>query len=377
MPLIVPCYLLLLSIIALVKVAPWINLKLAPFNARFVKRPEDAFIVTCIFAQGIAVPLLFAASFLYTAHYGFSPVLCLGYNVIRIGPYFMNFAYCYTLCHKEGHTKKGFYKEPYNSWVPLRNVFNWWISLFFGVMPAAFAFGHSLNHHKYNNGMGDVATNADKPRDSFANFIAYLPRWTFYSLNISSIAQFLREENYTVALKMLGGCVYWWSWFAFWYNRDACFALGYVLYPVSENLMLLAAINWSWHGFMDPDDPENEYVGSITIFGGQFNVMNEDYHVVHHQYPGAHWTEHPQKLTKHWDEYVKHRATCFEGTHAFEVFALMVSRDYNELASKFVDLRGERKGSLLSHEGKVELIKARVRACSWGPRIKEEGKKVN
>jgi hypothetical protein len=28
------------------------------------------------------------------------------------------------------------------------------------------------------------------------------------------------------------------------------------------------------------------YVLSITILGGPFNVLHEDYHVVHHQYPG-------------------------------------------------------------------------------------------
>jgi hypothetical protein len=30
----------------------------------------------------------------------------------------------------------------------------------------------------------------------------------------------------------------------------------------------------------DLDDPSNEYVMSLTIFGGPFNVLNEDYHVV-------------------------------------------------------------------------------------------------
>ena len=35
------------------------------------------------------------------------------YNVLRIGPYFMNFAYVYTLCHKEGHSQLGLFKKEY------------------------------------------------------------------------------------------------------------------------------------------------------------------------------------------------------------------------------------------------------------------------
>ncbi len=55
------------------------------------------------------------------------------------------------MCHKEGHSKIGIFKNK-----RLNNVFNWWIGLFYGVMPSSFANGHSINHHKYNNGPNDV-----------------------------------------------------------------------------------------------------------------------------------------------------------------------------------------------------------------------------
>ena len=41
----------------------------------------------------------------------------------------------------------------------------------------AVAWGHTINHHRYNNGPCDVVTTADKPRDSWVNFVAFLPRW--------------------------------------------------------------------------------------------------------------------------------------------------------------------------------------------------------
>jgi hypothetical protein len=365
-----------LSGVLMSSIVPWFNRVTHNFNSRFVKHPADSFIINCILCEGVFIPVAFSLCFWRTSSSGFSPLLCFAYHVIRIGPYFMQFAYYYTLCHKEGHTHTGFFVSPYNdSWLA-RNVFNWWISLFFGVMPAAFAFGHSLNHHKYNNGPLDVVSTGDKPRDSWINFIAYVPRWALYSLNISSIYQFLVEKNFTVARRMLVGCLYWWSFFALVTVFHPTFAVGYVLYPFFENVVLLACVNWSWHAFNDPEstgkEHSNDFAESVTIFDGPMNVLNEDFHVVHHQYPGCHWTEHPTKLRKHWPEYVKHGATCFRATHAFEIFVLVVSRDYGTLARKFIDLKGEKDEKPSSHDAVVDLLKARLRVCSWGAR-KQKG----
>ena len=81
---------------------------------------------------------------------------------------------------------------------------------------------------------------------------------------------------------MLLGNVYYLSFLAIGFKTHPLFALGYILYPFFENIILLAAINWSWHAFIDPEDPENEYAYSITLKHGTFNVLEEDWHVVHH-----------------------------------------------------------------------------------------------
>merc|ERR1719421_702544 len=136
--------------------------------------------VNSAIAYGIFVPLMFAMAWWHHSIYGFSVAAFLVYHVIRIGPYFMNFAYVYTLCHKEGHSRRGLWKGNYNNLV-LRNFFNWWIGLFYGVLPSSFAYGHSINHHRYNNGPNDIITTSDKPRDNYLCFIAYLPRWLLYA----------------------------------------------------------------------------------------------------------------------------------------------------------------------------------------------------
>jgi hypothetical protein len=196
---------------------------------------------TFLFAVGL--PLLFAAcayDSLVHRDGGISLPICFIYHVLRIGPFFMNFAYVYTLCHKEGHASvanTGLFAKPFDKKGPFRFVYNWWIGLFYGVMPASFAVGHSVNHHKYNNAEQDVVTTSDKPRDNVINFVAYLPRWTLYSLNISTIWQFISEGKRTTAWNCLVGSAY----YSFWISAclrifGARFTIGFVLYPFFENV---------------------------------------------------------------------------------------------------------------------------------------------
>lgn len=352
---------------------PWLRNATQQFHATFVKRKQDAYMMNCVIGYGFFVPLMFSGcAYLAYENGGMTPLwMAFVYHLIRIGPYFMNFAYVYTLCHKEGHSYAGLYSKGYNDFMLLRNVFNWWIGMFYGVLPATFAYGHSINHHRYNNGPLDVITTSDKPRDNFFNWVAYLPRYFLYAVNISTIYQFASEGNWKIVVRVVAGSI----WFFAWIAVCACaisvpFACIYVAFPFCEAGLLLAAVNWSWHAFLDPADPENEYVQSITILDGPINVLNEDAHVVHHQYPGAHWTDHPQHQSKQWPKYIEFEASTFRHTHAFEIFGMVVARDYDALARKFVDLQGDSGTARpLTHDERVSLIQHRLRGCWWGPRV--------
>lgn len=61
----------------------------------------------------------------------------------------------------------------------------------------------------------------------------------------------------------------------------------------------------------DPKDINNPYVDSVTIVDGMDNIFNEDYHVVHHTKPRAHWTEYKAHYEATVDEYRKYNATIF------------------------------------------------------------------
>lgn len=352
------------------KFIPWLEESTHKFNSQFVKRPQDAYMMNCIYAYGGLLPLMFFGCAWYVSNHGMNLWLAFGYHLLRIGPYFMNFAYVYTLCHKEGHSFAGLFSKEYNESTILRNVFNWWIGMFYGVLPATFSYGHSINHHRYNNGPLDVISTSDKPRDNFANWVAYLPRYFLYAINISTSAQFAREKNWKVVYNVVLGSLWFLAWVLICASViSPAFAIIFVVFPFCEAMMLLAAVNWSWHAFLDPNDPENEYVQSITIVDGCINVLNEDSHVVHHQFPGAHWTDHPSHVDKLWDMYIEQRASVFRRTHAFEIFGMSVARDYEALAKKFVDLRGEKEGRPMTHSERVDLMKRRLRGCWWGPRV--------
>ena len=193
------------------RVAPYFNAITQPINEKFVKKAEDAYMMNSIVAYGVGVPLMFAACAYnevqrMQAGLGLSFSVWWLYHLIRIGPYFMNFAYVYTLCHKEGHARTGLFSKPYNNNSMLRSVFNWWIGLFYGVMPGTFKYGHSVNHHRYNNGYKDVHTTSDKPRDSFVNWIAYIPRWMLFATNVSTLYEFALDGEWELFKKVNHCC---------------------------------------------------------------------------------------------------------------------------------------------------------------------------
>ena len=379
------------------KLVPWFERVTKPFNSKLVKHADDAFLVNFGAYMAIGMPLLlttFGRWHLEAQSSLAMYLLAYCYHVIRIGPFFMNFAYVYSVCHKEGHAaaaRNGLFRPPFDKTGPFRYIFNWWIGLYFGVLPSTFAIGHSINHHRYNNGPSDIISTADKPRDEWRWLVAYIPRFMLYACNVSTTFQFLKEGKPKTAAQTVAGTLYYLV-FAGLVARTygAWFSLAYIIYPFLEQAVMLSGINWVWHAFLDPDDVENEYVASITILGGTINVLNEDSHVVHHQYPGVHWSAHPRLMTKHLGQYDQSVGSVFYGTHTFEMLALILMADYDKLADRFVGHMPENaeaelfgcgthdKDSVarptcpISHDAAKELIKARLRVCWWGPRAKGE-----
>ena len=135
-----------------------------------------------------------------------------------------------------------------------------------------------------------------------------------------------------------------------------CFAT--IIYAFIEGNILLAVINFTWHAFIDPEDPSNDYVNSTTVIEGLNFTLGEEYHVVHHQYAGVHWTRHEELYLKHAEGYKQCIPTSLYKQNAFEIFGAMVSKNYLQLAKWWYP--EHRQG--LTDAALAEVIKRRLQA---------------
>ena len=171
--------------------------------------------------------------------------------------------------------------------------------------------------------------------------------------------------------RMLLLTVYYWSFFGLiTYIGGIKFSLIYLIYPITEGIIFLSSVNWSWHLFLDPINTDNEYVYSVTFFDEPSNVLNENYHVVHHQYPGFHWTQYPKLFKKHENEYYKYNASVFNNIHAIQLAFLAVTQQYTKIAKAydskyFIDKK-------LSLKETAELMKIRVRTTFFNYKQKQK-----
>jgi len=297
-------------------------------------------------------PILFGTSFYIQTYCPLSLSLKISfmllYHVLLIGPRFRNFTLCNVMLHKNSHTINGIFKYNY-----MNLFFEWIIGNFYGICPGHYSVCHVKDHHKYNG--EDVLSVTQFDRTSFKDFFIYLSNYGFSWSGISHIINFYNKKKYIFAIRTaLGSSVYFGCFFIL-YNVNPFFALTHYILIFVFNVFFLSAVNWTWHGFCDKDQIDNEYINSTTFINGTDNVFNEDYHVAHHLQHTMHWI----KLKTHYEEnievYKKNQATIFTDIQQIELFFYMILKKYDLMANKFVDLSGK-----LTHAEKINLLKKRM-----------------
>ena len=290
-------------------------------------------------------------------------ILALVYDVIRIGPMYANFAYVYAMCHKEAHCMGNTYSFKKHFY-----VFNYWIGCFHGVLPGTFTLSHINNHHKYNNDQMDLISTGGYRRDSFHSFMRYMFIWFHYASNISTFYSFYWEskdetnkQRYKAAknLKILFvETVYYILFVLFWiYLFGFPYAFVTIIYPFFEGNILLAEVNYTWHMFIDRDLKNGEYIESTTILNGQQFIFNEEYHVVHHQYPGLHWPLYPKMYEKHKENY----DIVFQNENIFVLGFTGIFRDYDGLVKLVKNPKFNEKGENIT----AQILKYRMQTTIW------------
>eukprot|EP00730_Choanoeca_flexa_P007079 TRINITY_DN12276_c0_g2_i2.p1 TRINITY_DN12276_c0_g2~~TRINITY_DN12276_c0_g2_i2.p1 ORF type:complete len:484 (+),score=102.14 TRINITY_DN12276_c0_g2_i2:130-1452(+) len=302
--------------------------------------------------------MVWAPALLYIAYqrhmtYGFEPVFFLLYHVCRIGPRFRLFAHAHVLVHKEGHDHKGLHKGPFRA---INYINQWWIGMFYGQTPMSYETGHNKIHHRYDNGLDDMHTNLDLDRSKTISLLIYFPRFWLYWSGISNTIFFLSRGMWSLGFRSGLGCLVHHAVMIAACQHNFTFGMAYVVYPYFEATLFLCLISYLWHAWMDPKDPSNAYVNSVTILDGHDNIWNEDYHVVHHV-SKCHWTEYPAHYERNIPNYIKAKATIFRDCEEGLLLGWLLTKDWDKLAEHFVDLEDK-----MSHEEKKALLLERLKA---------------
>jgi len=218
--------------------------------------------------------------------------------------------------------------------------------------------GHNKLHHATpTNGPHDYLCTRAYRRDSVKSAIDYLGKFSLGWNGISIVEHCFRHGLNKLAWKQINGILYYLAIIGVFACVHWKFTLVYLIFPNIEACNYLAGINFVWHAFAEPKEPDNEYIESCTILNGWYPVYNMDYHLVHHENPCMQYTDIPSAFERDIDQYKSNRATIVERTHEFELLFWIILQRYDLIADHWVDLQGD-----MSREELITMIKRRLAA---------------
>ncbi len=235
------------------------------------------------------------------------------------------------------------------------------LSPFFGETPDTYFCHHLGMHHPENNLKDDLSSTMRFQRDSLPDFLRYFGR--FFFLGMIELPIYLwKKGRKRLALRALGGELIAYAAYGalLWLNWRAALVVFVIPFLMVRFLMMCG--NWGQHAFIDAARPENPYVNSITCINTRYNrrCFNDGYHIGHHVKASRHWTEMPGDFERNIARYHAEGAVVFEGIDFFQVWALLMTRNYRALAKHYVSLDGSPKD-----EAKIiEHLKTRTRAIA-------------
>lgn len=256
------------------------------------------------------------------------------------------------MLHNTSHRK--LYKQEYD---PLNKIIPWLLGPFYGETPETYFGHHIMMHHAENNLIDDLSCTMNYRRDSFIDFLKYF--FLFFFFGMSDLSYYFKRKNRIKFIRkiLLGEigfivlCIVLWQ-----FNWQATLTVFILPFIIARFGMM--AGNWAQHAFIDAADPANNYKNSITCINCGYNrtCFNDGYHIGHHLRPNMHWTDMPGEVQQNIEKYKKGGAIIFQGVDFFVIWFLLVTGNFNFLASKYVDIRGE----FNSREEVVAFLKMRV-----------------
>ncbi|MDQ6608581.1 MAG: fatty acid desaturase [Bacteroidota bacterium] len=300
------------------------------FVLRYINDKRDLpFIYLSIKISFTVIPVALLLFFIPGIHWLFYVAYLTGY-VFFLGPYIL-------MLHNTCHRK--LFKKRYSF---LAKYIHWFLGIFFGQTPETYFHHHIAMHHTENNLEEDLSSTMKYQRDSIRSFLNYL--FHFYFFGVIHLSFYFSKKNRDkFAYKVLAGETFYTLLIVLLcvYNLKATLAV-FILPLVFTRFSMMAG-NWAQHAFIDAEQPGNIYTNSITCINTVYNkkCFNDGYHIGHHLRSSLHWTEMPVNFLDNIEKYKANKAIVFTGLDYFQIWFLLMTKNYNYLSKKFILLSGQ------------------------------------
>jgi fatty acid desaturase len=226
---------------------------------------------------------------------------------------------------------------------PLEGILHLFLGPLFGCTPGTFYAHHVAMHHAEENMADDGSSTLAYERDNFLHWLHYAVKFQVFGFP-GVIRYFLRTgKRRPLRALVLGESLHWLVAIAlFWFAPLP--ATLFVIAPVFVVRFMLMAGNFAQHAFVDPNHPSDAHKNAYNLLDSRLNARayNDGFHVVHHRFPGMHWSEMPAWHAAHLAEEQARGTMHFSGIADFiEMWALLMTRNYAKIASRYVRAPGD------------------------------------